>query len=111
MKPGSKNWAMRLLRADEGGAIHDREAAGVTIAELAHLFCCSQRQIDLLAQTGVVVRIRHGRFDVARSVSNYLRHLRERAADRGYLPEGEASNNRDYPAADVGQLRTKLERI
>lgn len=94
----------------KGAAIErrDHEVAG---AELAYLFDCSPRQIDLLAQAGIVVRVRRGTFDVKLSTGNYIRRLRQRASERGFLPEEEASNSTDYPATDVGQLRKKLERI
>jgi phage terminase Nu1 subunit (DNA packaging protein) len=52
----------------------------VDTAALAHLFGCSTRQIRTFAQRGIVVRTAPGRFDAARSTTNYIRHLREQAA-------------------------------
>lgn len=55
---------------------------GATGADLAQLFDCTQRQVELLAKKGIVVRLGHGRYNAAASTRNYIRHLREQASGR-----------------------------
>jgi phage terminase Nu1 subunit (DNA packaging protein) len=53
-----------------------------TSGELAELFGCSTRQIEALAQKGIIVRLSRGRYDRDASTTAYIRHLREQAASR-----------------------------
>jgi phage terminase Nu1 subunit (DNA packaging protein) len=55
---------------------------GVTSADLAQLWACTSRQVELLAQKGIAVRLGHGRYHAAMSTRNYVCHLREMAAGR-----------------------------
>jgi phage terminase Nu1 subunit (DNA packaging protein) len=51
-------------------------------AELARLFDCTERQVQLLAEQGIAVRIGHGKYDFSLSTIAYVRHLRAQAAGR-----------------------------
>ena len=71
----------------KGDNRHDREAAAeenwVTINELAELFDCTPRHVDLLAQRGIIARVRHGKFDLALSIFDHrLCETFARARDR-----------------------------
>lgn len=55
---------------------------GATAEQLAQLFDCTPRQIQLWAKQGVCVRLGHGRYNAAESTRNVVRHLREQAAGR-----------------------------
>lgn len=55
---------------------------GATAEQLAQLFDCTPRQIQLWAQDGICVRVGHGRYNAAESTRNVVRHLREQAAGR-----------------------------
>lgn len=69
---------------------------GVTSAQLAGLFDCTTRHVELLANKGIAIKLGHGRYDAPQSTRNYIRHLREQAAARvGSDPE------RDGVAANV----------
>src|SRR6202049_1940940 len=58
-------------------------AEGITGQSLAGLFDLDLRSIQELARSGIVVRAgARGRFLLAPSVRNYVRHLREVAAGR-----------------------------
>jgi phage terminase Nu1 subunit (DNA packaging protein) len=59
--------------------------------QLAKLFSCTTRQIELLAKKGIAVRVGHGRYDPVASTTNYIVHLREQAAARvGQDPNADA---------------------
>jgi len=58
-------------------------AEGVTVGELARLFRCTERAIQLLAKSGTVVKLEPGRYDKDESVGADIVHLRQAAAGRG----------------------------
>lgn len=57
-------------------------AATVPVETLAQLFDCDQRTIQYLAKEGIIVKAGRGRYVLAASIRNYVRHLRETAAGR-----------------------------
>lgn len=91
----------------------DDTAAGVTSANLARLFDCTSRQVELLAKRGIAVRLGHGRYDAAISTRNYIRHLREQAAARvGHDPakDGVAANVK-YKDASTRFVEMRTQRL
>lgn len=72
------------VRTDRSGmAKKPRKAPdGASSEQLAKLFDCSTRQIELLAKEGIVEKLGRGRYHPERSTRNYIRHLREQAAAR-----------------------------
>lgn len=58
---------------------------GASSEQLAKLFSCTTRQIEILAHQKIVVRLERGLYDAAQSTQNYIRHLREQAAGRAGL--------------------------
>lgn len=86
--------------------------SGATSADLAQLFDCTERQVELLAQKGIVVRIARGRYNAALSTRNYIRHLREQAAARvGQEPgqDGVAANVK-YKDASTRLLELRIRK-
>jgi phage terminase Nu1 subunit (DNA packaging protein) len=57
----------------------------VSTAQLASLFGVSLKTVSLWQKAGTVVRVKYGRYDLARSVQGYARHHRE-AAKRTTAP-------------------------
>lgn len=56
--------------------------ATISTATLANLLHCDERTVRKLAARGIVVRDSRGRFALAASVRNYVRHLRHVGAAR-----------------------------
>lgn len=56
------------------------EPAGVTSDVLARLWDCSEVQVRKYAREGIAIKLRHGRYDLARSTTNLIVHLRKMAA-------------------------------
>lgn len=83
--------------------------AGATSAQLAELFDCTSRQIELWAKDGIVVRVGRGIYDARRSTTNLVKHLREQAAGRAGLdPQSdtaEAKAERDRAQTRITNLR------
>jgi phage terminase Nu1 subunit (DNA packaging protein) len=69
-------------------------------AELARLFDCTERQVQLLAEQGIAVRVGHGKYDFAQSTILYVRHLRAQAAGRAGVDP-----NSDTAAANAERSR------
>jgi putative AbiEi antitoxin of type IV toxin-antitoxin system len=73
-----------------------------TVGQLAAAFGISVRQVDKLADRGVVVRVRHGVFDLEASIQGYIKHRTEDAANRATGRIGHAaasaSNGNDHEA-------------
>jgi hypothetical protein len=66
----------------------------------------------VLAQRGIAVRLGRGRYDAARSTTNYIRHLREQAARQvGTDPavDGVAANV-EWKQASTALLKARYER-
>ena len=66
-------------RAGEHGVA---EEAALPAQALARLWSCSTREVRLLAERGIAVRLGPGRYAVNKSTQNYIVHLREVAAGR-----------------------------
>lgn len=85
------------------------KAPGATAAQLADLYSCSPRQVQLYAKDGIVVRQGRGRFDAAASTRNLVRHLRDQAAGRAGLdPDSDtaaAKAERDREQAQFTRTR------
>lgn len=93
-------------------AAHDVAPAlrnAATPDQMAALFGCTTRQIELLAKEGIVVRIGRGQYDFAKSTTNYVAHLRKQAAGRaGVDPDSDtASANRERAIEQTLLARTK----
>jgi phage terminase Nu1 subunit (DNA packaging protein) len=86
--------------------------AGQPREALASLFDCTPRQVELLAQRGIVVRVARGRYDLAKSTRNYIKHLREQAAARvGQDPDKDAVGaNVKYKDASTRLLEMRLQK-
>lgn len=84
-------------------------ANAATPDQMAVLFGCTTRQIELLAKEGIVVRIGRGQYDFAKSTTNYVAHLRKQAAGRaGVDPDSDtASANRERAIEQTALARTK----
>jgi phage terminase Nu1 subunit (DNA packaging protein) len=54
----------------------------VSFEALARLFDCTPQLITKLVREGIVVKAGHGKYQLALSVRNYIRHLRDQAAGR-----------------------------
>jgi phage terminase Nu1 subunit (DNA packaging protein) len=68
---------------DEGtGAYAVTEEAVLPASVLARLWSCSTREVRLLAERGIAVRVGPGRYARNKSTQNYIVHLREVAAGR-----------------------------
>lgn len=80
-----------------------------TTAQMARLFACTERQIQLLADQGIVKRVGHGKYDFAQSTTNYVEHLRAQAAGRaGVDPDTDtASANRERALENAALTRTR----
>jgi phage terminase Nu1 subunit (DNA packaging protein) len=76
---------------------------------MASLFKCTERQVQLLAEDKIVVRVGHGLYDFAKSTQNYVEHLRAQAAGRaGVDPETDtAAANRERAIEQTALARTK----
>lgn len=85
---------------------------GASSADLAQLYDCTVRQIELLAAKGIVVRIGRGRYNAAASTRNYVRHLREQAASRaGQDPNFDpAAANVKWKETNTRLVQLRLER-
>jgi len=86
--------------------------AGALSSDLAQLFDCTSRQVELLAQRGIVIRVGRGRYNAPLSTRNYIRHLREQAAARvGHDPEkdGVAANVK-YKDASTRLLELRIDK-
>ena len=66
-------------RAGEHGVV---EEAALPARALARLWSCSTREVRLLAERGIAVRVSPGRYALNKSTQNYIVHLREVAAGR-----------------------------
>lgn len=66
----------------QGMAVGAGNSAGVRKSRLAELFSCSPRTIQDLEDKGLVIKLRRGYFDEDASITNYVKHLREKAAGR-----------------------------
>ena len=99
-----------MLRPYAGGfavELPDVAPCGVTGAEIAFAFGSSVRHVELLARRGIAVRLGRGRYDLAKSTTNYVIHLRERAQERN---EGvTASAKLKLVAAELAQARLDRE--
>ncbi len=85
---------------------------GAASSTLAQLFDCTTRQIELLANKGICVRVGRGRYNLPLSTRNYIRHLREQAAARvGHDPEkdGVAANVK-YKDASTRLLEMRIQK-
>lgn len=84
----------------------DKKASvGATSAQLAELFDCTTRQIELWAQEKIVVRVSRGSYDARRSTTNLVRHLREQAAGRAGL---DPSSDTAAAKAEKDKAQTRL---
>lgn len=93
-------------------AEHDDGAQGAASSTLAQLFDCTTRQVELLANKGICIRVGRGRYNLPASTRNYIRHLREQAAARvGHDPEkdGVAANVK-YKDASTRLLEMRIQR-
>ena len=107
-----KKRAHRANRRVKPAASHDAAPAlrnAATPDQMAALFGCTTRQIELLAKEGIVVRIGRGQYDFAKSTTNYIAHLRKQAAGRaGVDPDSDtASANRERAIEQTALARTK----
>ena len=69
--------------ADELAGEHGvAEEAALPARALARLWSCSTREVRLLAERGIAVRLGPGRYALNKSTQNYIVHLREVAAGR-----------------------------
>ena len=69
--------------ADENPGEYGVTAEAVLPARaLARLWSCSTREVRLLAERGIAVRVGPGRYAFKKSTQNYIVHLREVAAGR-----------------------------
>jgi len=86
-----------------------KPAEGATSSQLAELFDCTVRQVEIYAKDKIVVRKGRGRYDAAMSTRNLVRHLRQQAAGRaGVDPETDtASANRERAQEQTLLTRTK----
>lgn len=82
-----------------------------TIDELAHLFDCTPRQIQLYAKDKIVIRKEHGRYDAAASTRNLVMYLRKQAAGRAGIGPGTdtAAANRERTVEQT--LLTRAKRL
>jgi phage terminase Nu1 subunit (DNA packaging protein) len=72
----------------------------VSTAQLAALFGVSLKTVSLWQKAGAVVRVKYGRYDLARSVQGYARHHRE------------AAKHTTTPGLETGQeARARLARL
>lgn len=80
-----------------------------TTAQMAKLFACTERQVQLLAEQGIAVRVGHGTYDFAQSTINYVTHLRDQAAGRAGLdPQSDtATANAERSREQTLLARTK----
>jgi phage terminase Nu1 subunit (DNA packaging protein) len=85
----------------------------VTIDQLAHLFDCTPRQIQLYAKDKIVIRKGRGRYDAAASTRNLVIYLRKQAAGRaGVDPETDtAAANRERAIEQTMLARAKRLKI
>jgi phage terminase Nu1 subunit (DNA packaging protein) len=81
-----------------------------SIGEMAALLDCTLRTVSNLAARGVVIRIRHGRYNAPQSITNYVRHLRELAAARGSDDAAAVKANADFKDARTRLLEARLKR-
>lgn len=92
--------------APEAAAPADAAGDEWTVAELAALWRCSTRTVELLAKEGVTVRLRRGRYAGNLSTGNYIEHLRKQAA--GQLGKDPA---KDPVAANIRKKSAETELI
>jgi phage terminase Nu1 subunit (DNA packaging protein) len=84
----------------------------VSATELARLFDCTVRQLELLVKKGTAVRLAHGQYDADASTINYIRQLRGQAAGRvGQDPaiDGVAANV-EWKQASTELIRLRIRK-
>jgi phage terminase Nu1 subunit (DNA packaging protein) len=54
----------------------------VSVEALARLFDCTPQLVTGLAREGIVIKAGRGKYQLATSIRNYVRHLRDRASGR-----------------------------
>lgn len=86
-------------------------APTVSIDELAHLFDCTPRQIQLYAKEKIVIRRGRGRYDATTSTRNLVMYLRKQAAGRAGIDPGTdtAAANRERTVEQT--LLTRAKRL
>lgn len=86
-----------------------KDTSGATAEQLAHLFDCTPRQIQLYAKEKIVVRKSRGRYDAEASTRNLVIYLRKQAAGRaGIDPETDtAAANRERAIEQTLYIRAK----
>ena len=84
-------------------------ANAASTEQMATLFKCTERQIQLLAEDKIVIKVGHGLYDFAKSTQNYVEHLRAQAAGRaGVDPDTDvASANRERSLEQAAWYRTR----
>jgi hypothetical protein len=82
-----------------------------TSHDLARLWQCTPRHVELLAKEGIAVRVGHGKYDPVKSTTNYIVHLREQAGGRvGQSPQADAvAASASFRAAQRDIAVRKLE--
>jgi phage terminase Nu1 subunit (DNA packaging protein) len=97
---------------DKGAGDEGAEEVVRTAGGLARLWCCSKREVRLLAERGIAVRVGHGRYALYKSTQNYIVHLREVAAGRhsmdGTVDAVKASVHAKLQRARLDQLRADM---
>jgi len=87
------------------------KANTVSADDLAQLFDCTPRHIQLLAERGIAIRTSRGRYNAPRSTKNYIVHLRERAErSMGRSPETAIAANAKWKQVNTALLQSRLQR-
>ena len=89
--------------------VRSAPANAASTEQMATLFKCTERQIQLLAEDKIVIKVGHGLYDFAKSTQNYVEHLRAQAAGRaGVDPDTDvASANRERSLEQAAWYRTR----
>ena len=81
----------------------------VPAATLAGLFDCDERTIRALSDKKIVVKAGRGRYVVAQSVRNYIRHLRSSASGRGDSSETLTAARTRLAQAKAAQAEAQIK--
>lgn len=83
----------------------------VTSAQLASLFDCTVRQVEIYAKQHIAIRKGRGRYDAAQSTRNLIRHLREQAAGRAGIDPSTDTAGANAERSKEQALLTRARRL
>lgn len=92
---------------DSTKKIESVDSVVVTSTLLADLFGLTERRIRQLAEEGIIVKVKRGRYDLSTSIRNYIIHLKT----NNDLKEDKSDKEIDYDMEHALLERAKREKV